>query len=150
MKKTEKHINAQRICRKLTVMLLLTGLLFAMGITAHASSTSSDASIQAMNSKIYTIYLLIRNDIAFPLLSLSFASCGFKILGAGITGSGNGIDKGFQAAKEQIVTSVMALLLLLALPYLISTGIALFKRNAWVPPGTVLLPVPLMGGCAIW
>lgn len=140
-----------RTLQRCSLLLCITIMIICcMTLTAFATSETTtitpNASIEAMNDKIYRIYRLIRNNIGFPLLSLSFASCGFKILGAGIIGSGMGTDRGIQAAKEQIITSVCALLLLLALPHILTFAIRLFKRNAWTPPGATILPFSLFGG----
>lgn len=124
--------------------MLITVCINCMAVPAFASNTTANSDIIAMNNRIYQVYLLIRNNVAFPLLALSFASCGFKILGASIIGSGGGMDKGIQAAKEQIITSVLALLFILVLPYLISYGIQLFRASAWKP--AVILPIISTGG----
>lgn len=169
MKKTEIKTIAQPFFRTMVVLLACLTVFTSLSFSAFAvpetvppveaapsvpadntGATQSDLAISSMNTKIYTVYLLIRNNIAFPLLALSFASCGFKILGAGILGTGQGADKGIQAAKEQIFTSVAGLFLVLLLPYLISYGISLFKSNAWTPPGVILLPSRFAGGTSIW
>lgn len=136
---------AHNLKRQIFTFALAVICLACMAVPAFASSADTTSAITDMNSKIYRIYLLVRNNIAFPLLALSFASCGFKILGAGFIGSGAGSDRSIQSAKEQIVTSVSALLLILALPYLISYGKQLFKSTAWTPD-TILILALLKGG----
>lgn len=153
LKKTENLPKAHKLYRLISAALIVLPMLCCMTISVLAtpvtlSATSSATSLAEMNQKIYLIYLTIRNDIAFPLLSLSFASCGFKILGVGIISSGNGVDKGFQAAKEQILISACAMLFIFALPYIMSYAIRLFRSNAWVP-GVILFPNIVLGGLAI-
>lgn len=156
LKKTECLTKAHRLNRLIVLLVVIfivccciTTMVFAApATTLTTSQEDAEASILAMNVKIYRIYRLIRNNVAFPLLAISFASCGFKILGASILGTGKGSDRGIQAAKEQIFVSISALLLIIVLPYLISYGIDLFKSNAWTPPGVILIMTKQLGG--IW
>lgn len=142
---THKNRNISRLVAVLSLVLLLIPCLC---LTTYATTTTTPpsyaADIEAMNDKIYTIYRVIRNDIAFPLLVVSFASCGFKFLGIGFIGSGAGADKGIQSAKQQLVTSTLALLVLLLLPYIMTAALNLFKANAWTPG--IILPIHWLQG----
>lgn len=134
--------------RLVAVLSLVLILIPCLCLTTYATSATTPPSytedIEAMNDKIYTVYRVLRNDIAFPLLVISFASCGFKFLGIGFIGSGAGADKGIQSAKQQLITSVLALLVLLLLPYIMTAALNLFRANAWTPG--VILPIHLLQG----
>ena len=81
-------------------------------------------------------YRLIRDHIAVPLLIISFAISGFKILGAGFNSSG---DKAMAEAKAQAITSAIALIVLFVLPYLIGSARQMLESTGWKPPTTSII-----------
>ena len=83
-----------------------------------------------MGNLIYKWYLIIRNNVAVPLLILSFASCGFRFLFSGFATRPGATD----GAKTQMLYSALALGVLIFLPWILGAANDMFSKNAWTPP----------------
>ena len=125
------HKNYLRIVTVFATSVLLVSMF---SIQAFAAGTE----MENMGKNIMSWYRLIRNNIAVPLLIVSFASCGFKILFSGFNAGG---DRAISEATTHFFTSMVALIVLFVLPYLIGSARQMLESTGWKPPTTsVIIP----------
>lgn len=114
-------------------------LLFLVYCNNHVFAAEYEPYIAEMNNTIWSWFLQIRNHIAPPLLALSFAICGMRILGASFQNKGAQV---IDTVKSQLFMSSIALVVLIALPAIMSAAKDIFASGAWTPPETnVAIPV---------
>lgn len=112
-------------------------LFLAFFIPTSVSAAGDEATYLAdMNSRLWTWFLLIRR-IAFPLLAVSYASCGFRVLSASFKSRG---DQAIDSVKNQIIVSTLALIVLICLPLIIGEARDMLNGSAWTPPSAPPLP----------
>lgn len=113
-------------------------LFFFFTLCTNASAAGEESSYLAeMNDRFWSWFLMIRNFIAFPLLAVSYASCGFRVLSASFKSRG---DQAIDSVKSQIIVSTLALIVLICLPMIMGEAQDMLKGSAWTPPSLPPLP----------
>ena len=115
------------VSSRVFAVLLVVFLLCAMSVPVFADD------LDTMNDKTFSLYKTFRNCIAMPLVILSFASCGFKILSAMFTGQSQDMTK----IKKQILYTVMGLFALYFLPLIFGWAKGQLEATAWKPPAAI-------------
>lgn len=119
-----------KMCRLMTTVLFFVLLICCLSVTVYADDGDAQASISKMNDKIMYWYYLIRNYIAVPLTIISFASCGFRMVGSIFSSSPNAMD----SIKTQIKVTAIAFAVLTFLPLIIGEAREMLESTAWQPP----------------
>ncbi|MBQ7025420.1 MAG: hypothetical protein IJN31_02320 [Peptococcaceae bacterium] len=101
------------------------------GFLGTLAGTTASQWTARMSARFWDIYITIRNNIAFPILALSYASCGFKILSAAYLSKS---EFTHDAIKKQFLTSTCAFFLLISLPAVMTYVKNLVKATGWQPP----------------
>lgn len=122
-----KNSAMNRKFRRFSTVLAFS-FLFSMVFSVQAFAASDDMT--QMTETVMDWYRLIRDHIAVPFLIISFASCGFQILGSGFLSKS---DQAVNAVIERFKMSAIALLVILVLPYLVGSARELLESTAWSP-----------------
>ena len=131
-------INGYHKANRLITMFSMIFLLFIY-LVFPVSAKGNESYVAEMNNTIWSWYFQIRSSIALPLLAVSFAYCGIRILGASLQNKGEQV---MDAVRSQILLSFLALIVLMALPAIMSAAKGIFATSAWTPPETnAALPV---------
>lgn len=139
-KTTKGSASSAKRWRRLARILCCVTLLFALNsalIMASAETTpvagSPEATIDEMNEFTFEHYKVICR-ICIPMAIISFASCGFKFLGAIFSGSYAASGGGdMQKAQKQFFMTILAVLFLILLPSIFGGAVDFFKQSAWTP-----------------
>ena len=99
-------------------------IITALFITPVFAEDSSN-----MMAGFWSWYSLLRR-IATPLLIVSIAACGFKLAVGCMSGS---FVQVWDAVKKQMLYSVLALFVLIFIPYLMESVLNLVKSSGWKP-----------------
>lgn len=121
----------KRNLSRLTTAITTAVVCFCI-LSVRVFATSGSDEISQMNEDIMYWYYLIRNNIATPLLILSFAASGFQIFGSAFTTKSGAIDK----ATHRMYISLMATAVLFLLPYILGAALELVEDSAWSPTTT--------------
>lgn len=110
-------------------------MLFSFTTVSYATPTdfedsNVEASLNSMADGIYEIYLFLRNRVAIPLIILSIASCGFRVLAATFFESG---PNPTASVYKQFIVSVGVLGALFVLPKVVGYVRELLEASAWKP-----------------
>lgn len=121
----------KRNLSRLTTAITTAVVCFCI-LSVRVFATSGSDEISQMNEDIMYWYYLIRNNIATPLLILSFAASGFQFFGSAFMTRPGAIDE----VTHRMYISLMATAVLFLLPYIIGAARDLVKDTAWSPATT--------------
>ena len=140
---TAQKLMLTRKRRIITALLLSMILIFSLSITVSATEVPTpDDSLDTMGDKIYEIYYMFRSGVALPCVIISFASAGFRVLGAVFLSKP---EMAYDKIKKQVLYTVMAVFVLIFLPVIMGWAKEQLASTAW-KPGAVFLPHILPGG----
>lgn len=122
------NINYYRVFVSFT-LFLFSFIFFLFPVSA---ATDAETTMNTYYDSIMSWYRIIRDNIAIPLLILSFAYSGFRILFSGFLGKS---DTAYNDGIKKFWFSVFALMLLFLLPFIIQMGKSLFANTGWKPEG---------------
>ncbi len=126
-------MNTKRRCLATLFCLFLLVIFLAIPVSAANDKPTYEESVAAMDDYAYKVYLGIRG-IVCPMAILSFASCGYKILGSiyfGNYASAAGTDA--MKAQRQFVLTILAVVFVLAIPTIFTAARGIFEGSAWEP-----------------
>lgn len=108
-------------------------------------ATTPEYQIDLYNAEIMHWYHLLLQSFIFPLMVLSFATSGLKLLFSPIMSSPQAMDK----LKSQIALTVAALIVAIMLPMIIGWAVSFFQSTGWQPPRLAQI-IPWNGGKILW
>ena len=128
----------KNLCRVISFCLLLLLLVCSCSMFVFADDSVGETLPPEelpfdgkMMQGFLSFYSILRDKIAVPLLIISYATCGFKILSAGFSSQGG--SRMIDSAKKQFLYSTLALFVLCLLPSLINSTITTLKSSGWKP-----------------
>lgn len=118
-------------------LIVVAFFAFALQVSATGAdpATAPNSTIEDMNADVLYWYFFIRNYISVPILIISFASCGYKFLSCAFMGKP---EYAQDNVVKQMITSVLALLVLFALPAVMTIAKDIVESTAWSPAAVIL------------